>query len=114
MKDLFDDERDAHLERLVEIIRQETDALAALVPEAISRQWTTSPVPRPREDTTERGSGHRSDPTGDTVLDGRRLSVRESVKRAEALLRESAVRTRGVRLFMERAVTEYDGEGGSE
>lgn len=107
---LFNDERDAGLERLVEIIRQETEALAALLPGAVSRQWTASPVPKPREDTAERSSGDRSDPTGDTALDGRRLAVRESVKRAEALLRESAVRTRGVRLFMERSVSEYDGE----
>lgn len=108
-EELFDDERDPHLERLVEIIRLETEALAALLPEAVSRQWIASPVPRPREDTAERSKGGLSDPTGGTALDGRRMDVRDSVKRAEAILRESAVRTRGVRLYMERAIQAYDG-----
>lgn len=109
---LYEDERDATLEGLVRLIREETDALAELLPDALRRQWTVSPVPKPREDTAERASGDRSDPTGDTALDGRRLDVRESVKRAEAILRESAVRTRGVRLFMESAVARYDGRQG--
>jgi hypothetical protein len=107
---LFEGDRDTRLEGLVRLIREETDALAELLPAAIGRQWTVSPVPRPREDTAERASGGRSDPTGDTALDGRRLDVRESVRRAEALLQESAVRTRGIRLFMEEAIARYDGE----
>jgi hypothetical protein len=107
---LFASERDARLEGLVRLIREETDALAELLPAAVERQWTVSPVPKPREDTAERSSGGRSDPTGDTALDGRRLDVRESVRRAEALLQESAVRTRGIRLFMEDAIARYDGK----
>lgn len=106
---LFDDSRDAGLEALVALIREETDALAALLPGAVSRQWTASPVPKPREDTTERASGGKSDPTGDTALDGRRIRVRECVREAEALLRQSAIRTRGVRRGMERALAAYDG-----
>lgn len=108
--DLFDDSKDEGLERLVRLIRDETDALADLLPEALSRQWSTSPVPKPREDTSERSKGDRhSDPTGDTALDGRRMAVRATVRDAEVLLRATAIRTRGVRLGMERAISEWDG-----
>lgn len=108
--DLSDDERlDASLEAMVQIIRQETDALAELLPDAVIRQWTTSPALKPREDTTERGSGAYSDPTGDAALDDRRLQVRAFVRDAEALLRETAARTQGVRLGLERAVDRWNG-----
>lgn len=108
--DLYDDSRDERLEELVQMIRDETDALAELLPSALVRQWRASPVPVPREDTTERSKGDRaSDPTGDAALDGRRMAVRATVRDAEALLRQTAARARGVRLGMERAVAAWDG-----
>lgn len=107
--DLFDDSRDVGLESLVRLIRDETEALGAILPEALERQWIASPVPKPREDTTERSSGGRSDPTGDSALDGRRLKVRQGVKDAESVLRQTAIRVRGARLFLERSVAEWEG-----
>lgn len=98
------------LEAMVYIVRQETDALAEVLPDALIRQWSTSPALKPREDTTERASGAHSDPTGDAALDDRRLQVRAFVREAEALLRDTAARTRGVRLGLERAVDRWNGE----
>lgn len=100
---------DEVLERMVQIVRQEADALAEILPDAISRQWSTSPALKPREDTTERSSGAYSDPTGDTALDDRRLEVRAFVREAEGVLRETAARTRGVRLGLERAIDRWNG-----
>lgn len=101
------------LDALVDLIRQETDALLDVLPEATARQWSLSPVPKPREDTPQRASGDRpADPTGDTVLDPRRLAVRETVARSERVLRDAAIALRGTRLAMERAVARFDGEDG--
>lgn len=100
------------LDALVRIIREETEALIAVLPDATARQWSPSPVPKPREDTSQRASGDRPpNPTADTVLDARRLAVRETVLRSERALREVAVSVRGTRLAVERAVARFDGEG---
>jgi hypothetical protein len=78
---------DDDVAQLARTIRETTDALLALLPDAYARQWEASPVPKPREDTTERSSGGRpSDPTADTVLDARRLALRGAVSRAERVL----------------------------
>ncbi|WP_166139587.1 DUF7169 domain-containing protein [Nocardioides ochotonae] len=96
---------------LVAAVRTETDALAALLPDAAARQWSASPVPRPREDTTERATGGpASDPTADTVLDPRRLAVRDTVARSRQVLRETVDRVHAVRVAMTLAVDRYDGD----
>src|SRR5690606_20066426 len=65
-------------------LREALDDLLASLDAARARQWETSPVPRPRDDTTERSKGEApSDPTADTVLDARRLAVRKEVQLAE-------------------------------
>lgn len=99
------------IEALVQIIREEAEVILALYPDAVTRQWSASPVPKPREDTSQQSSGGRpSDPTGDTVLDARRLALRETVVRSDRLLREAAIRLRATRKATERAIARFDGE----
>lgn len=102
---------DFDLEVLVRLVREEVEALTEALPAALARQWEASPVPRPREDTTERATGERpSDPTASTALDPRRIAVRETVLRAEEALRGAAVTVRGVRRGLEIAVARFDGD----
>lgn len=103
---------DDDLARLARVIREETDALLALLPDAYARQWEASPVPKPREDTTERSSGGRpADPTADTVLDGRRLALRGAVSRTERVLAFAAKALTERREDLARSLERYDGEG---
>lgn len=106
-----EDSRDVRLDLLARMIREETDALLAeAVPAALARQWSASPIPQPRQDTHERVTGDRSDPTADVALDLRRLAVRDAVERVAVVLRDAAVSVRGSRLALERAVARFDGE----
>lgn len=106
------EEFDARLLTLARLIREESEALLLALPDAVARQWSLSPVPKPREDTPQRASGDRpADPTADTVADPRRLAVRAAVLNAEKALRDAAVALRGSRLAVERSVARFDGEG---
>jgi hypothetical protein len=91
-------------------LREALDDLLASLDAARARQWETSPVPRPRDDTTERSKGEApSDPTADTVLDARRLAVRKEVQLAEGVL-EVALRAFARRRDeLDRAVRRFDG-----
>ncbi|AYN59128.1 hypothetical protein HOU52_gp43 [Arthrobacter phage Yang] len=73
-------------------------------------QWERSPVPQPREDTTERGSGGHGDPTGDIVLDARRLALRDAVSDAEAVMARYAAELQAARINVDRAVARWNGE----
>jgi hypothetical protein len=70
----------------------ETMNLTRAIDAAEEIQWEASPVPKPREDTTQRASGGHGDPTGDIVLDPRRLAVREALAEAESVVRDLSVR----------------------
>lgn len=95
----------------VRLIEEEAARLIESLPSALERQWTTSPVPRPREEEERRSIGDLpSDPTADVALDPRRLAVRDTVLRSRFALRDAAVALRGVRLAMERNLAWYDGE----
>lgn len=83
-------------------------ALALNVAEEI--QWEPSHTPKPREDTSQRASGGHGDPTGDIVLDPRRLALREAVSDAERLLAENARALRRARLNVLDAVARWNGE----
>lgn len=107
---LFDEERDLQLEAMLDLLHGEVSTLETLLPDALARQWSASPVPKPREDTAQRASGGRPNPTADIVLDDRRLAVRESVERSRRALRDAAVAVRGTRLALERAISRFDGE----
>lgn len=73
-------------------------------------QWERSPVPQPREDTTERASGGHGDPTGDIVLDARRLALRDAVSHAEATMTRYAAELQAARINVDRAVARWNGE----
>lgn len=69
---------------------EEAIRLSSSLSAAEAIQWAASPVPKPREDTTERAKGGHGDPTPSIVLDDRRLGVRAAV---EAAHRELAAAT---------------------
>jgi hypothetical protein len=73
-------------------------------------QWEASPVPKPREDTSQRASGGHGDPTGDIVLDARRLALRDAVSDAESVLTRYAAEPRAARVNVDRAVARWNGE----
>ncbi|WVX88033.1 hypothetical protein SEA_TFORTROY_45 [Arthrobacter phage TforTroy] len=73
-------------------------------------QWEASPVPKPREDTTERASGGHGDPTGDIVLDARRLALRDAVSDAEIVMARYAAELQAARINVDRAVARWNGE----
>ncbi|QOP65174.1 hypothetical protein SEA_TUCK_47 [Arthrobacter phage Tuck] len=73
-------------------------------------QWEASPVPKPREDTSQRASGGHGDPTGDIVLDARRLALRDAVSDAENVLTRYAAELRAARVNVDRAVARWNGE----
>lgn len=110
VSDAQDPAREPDLVALLVTLNRETDDLKKSLPGALARQWEASPVPKPREDTTQRASGLRSDPTADAVLDARRLAVRETVAQSGIVLREAIARVRAVRAAVDTAVTRYDGE----
>lgn len=77
-------------------LAEEALKLALALNTADEIQWERSPVPTPRDDTTQRASGGHGDPTGDIVLDPRRMAVRgatvaagEAMKNALRALREA-------------------------
>ncbi|UIW13526.1 hypothetical protein PQD80_gp42 [Arthrobacter phage Lizalica] len=84
--------------------------LAQSIATAQEIQWEPSPVPKPREDTSQRASGGHGDPTGDIVLDARRLAVREAVVAAEQALARAAEDLRQARVNVDRAVARWNGE----
>lgn len=101
----------SRVDEAARLIREESLALIRALPPALDRQWSPSPAPRPYEDTSQRTTGDRpSDPTGDTVLDPRRLAVRESVTNAERMLARAVVGLRLARLQVEKAVARFDGD----
>lgn len=108
---LFDEVQDAEIDALLAVLGREITILSTVLPEALARQWEASPVPKPREDTTQRASGLRPNPTADIVFDSRRMAVRETVLGSTAVLREAVVRVRGARRALEIAVERFDGEG---
>ncbi|WNO26061.1 hypothetical protein SEA_WILDWEST_42 [Arthrobacter phage Wildwest] len=84
--------------------------LAQSLNTAADIQWEPSPVPKPREDTSQRASGGHGDPTGDIVLDARRLALREAVSAAEHTLAQCAAELRRARVNVEEAVARWNGE----
>ncbi|WP_420866293.1 DUF7169 domain-containing protein [Micromonospora echinospora] len=95
-------------------MRAELDALAAVLPAAIDAQWTTPPVPRPREDTAERVKGERSEPTASVALDPDRLRLREQVVRSARILAGGNTALRQVRAGVEKALTPWQEEGNGD
>lgn len=109
--DLDQDRDEVRLAGLTAWARREADLLDALLPVAVSAQWTAAPTVRPREDTAERSKNVRSDPTSAIALDSERLALRRQVVRSEHALRCAIVALRGVRIGLVRALAPWqDGE----
>lgn len=96
---------------LIDLLLREADALSAILPAAVSAQWTAAPVARLRSDTAERPKGIHSDPTASAALDSRRLQLRSQVVRSQSALRDAVITMRGVRRGLEMAVAAWDGGG---
>ena len=87
--------------------RTEVEALLDILPEALSRQWEPSPVPKPREDTSERSSGGSpSRPVEALVFDGRRLAVREALGKVFVAVKQLQVAGDN----LSRSVARFDGD----
>jgi len=91
------------------LIVEEALKLSAVLEAADDIQWQPSPVPRPRDDTTERSRGGHSDPTLTTVLDDRRLKLRDEVRRSSWSLGELLRKVREYRTALEDAVDHWNG-----
>lgn len=88
----------------------ESLSLARSLADAEEIQWTAAPVPKPREDTTERAKGGHGDPTLATVLDERRLAVRQAVEEAHATLAANTEATAEARQKLDAAIASWNGD----
>lgn len=90
-------------------IAEESLKLGLVMNRANEIQWEASPIPKPREDTSQRSIGGHSDPTGDIVLDARRLSVREAFVNAERAMVNLHQALLDARENLEEAVEKWNG-----
>jgi hypothetical protein len=93
----------------VRAVAREALLLASTLTEAEAIQWSPSPVPKPREDTTQRAKGGHGDPTLAIVLDDRRMAVRSAVEAAHAKLAALAEEVRTTREALGEAVDQWNG-----
>ncbi|MFD0044770.1 hypothetical protein ACFVGV_06220 [Pseudarthrobacter scleromae] len=100
----------APLSAAVRSFAEETLFLARSLAEAEEIQWTAAPIPKPREDTTERAKGGHGDPTLAIVLDERRLAVRAAVEEAHAAIAQGSEVAADARRKVNAAVAAWNGE----
>ena len=100
----------ATLAQTVRSFTEEAVFLARSAAEAEEIQWTAAPIPKPREDTTQRAKGGHGDPTLDIVLDERRLVVREAFEEASRALQELTTGAANVRRKLDAAIASWNGE----
>ncbi|MGC5319340.1 DUF7169 domain-containing protein [Micromonospora arida] len=112
--DLDKDPDELRFRRLLELLAEESAALTACLPAALDAQWSAAPIARPREDTTERAKGLRSDPTANIVLDDRRQHLRTQLVTSMTVLQRAVVTVRGVRRGLEMTLAAWDGEGSGD
>ena len=101
----------ASLPAAVHSFAKETLLLGRSLAEAEEIQWTAAPIPKPREDTTERAKGGHGDPTLATVLDERRLAVRLRVEEARVILAHNEEAAVEARRNLDAAIAAWNGEG---
>ena len=107
------DPDDARLVRLVTMARDDAEAILDLLAPVFDAQWERGRTPE-RNETGRRAKGGHSDPTADIALDEDRLHMRSVVKRARPSLAQAAIRLRGVRRGLERALQQWEGAGEEE
>lgn len=91
-------------------VAEEALKLALALNMADEIQWERSPVPTPRDDTTQRASGGHGDPTGDIVLDPRRMAVRGATVAAEQAMKNTLRALRDSRRDVLDTVARWNGE----
>lgn len=84
-------------------------ALGSVMFEADAVQWSASPTPKPRDDTSERAKGGHGDPTPSIVTDPRRLAVRAAFVDAELVLAEATRKAAEARATVEAALARWQG-----
>lgn len=100
----------ATLAETVRAFTEEAVFLARSAAEAEEIQWTAAPIPKPREDTTQRAKGGHGDPTLDIVLDERRLAVRLRYEEARVVLQELTSQAADARRNLDAAIASWNGE----
>ena len=98
------------LPAVVRSFTEEALFLARSAAEAEEIQWSAAPIPKPREDTTERAKGGHGDPTLAIVLDERRLAVRLRYEEALVVLRELTEQAADARRNLNAAIAAWNGE----
>lgn len=90
-------------------MRAACDDLIEYLKEAADVQWQPSPIPRPRDDTSERALGEHSDPTADVATDPRRQAVRAVFLDGTLALIRARIAASAVRRHLEVALDEWAG-----
>lgn len=94
------------LEVLLRDIQADAQAIELLLTAASEAQWMRSPT---RGEPIRVKSSIPSDMVGDTVVDPRRLHVRQAMKEADRRLVEASARVRGTRAALERGMRAWEG-----
>lgn len=89
--------------------RAAIDDLIEYLDEAVDVQWDPSPIPKPREDTTQRASGGHGDPTSAVALDDRRGEVRSAFVAGSQALDVATIQARATRRRIEEALDRWAG-----
>jgi len=108
---MTDPSSELDLARAVRRLASGALVLARTTADAQAVQWDASPVPRPRDDTSERAKGGHSDPTPLVTFDDRRLAVREAVKGAVRALDAAAQAAEEANRAVEEALESWAGLG---
>ena len=107
---LFEDQDIRLIDSLAAALVNEHQALSEVTRVAADLQWSPAPIPRPRDDTTERGQGGKSDPTQAAALDGRRIELRAATAEAARSLESAVTALQRAHRRLGRALDAWSGE----
>lgn len=93
---------------LVREVRRTADALAVLMPLLSEAQWLLGRRPSTAEDAGRRAKGLTTDPTGEVVVDVKRLRIRRELVQADKALIHAAALLRGAHAALDRAIHEWE------
>lgn len=94
-------------------VRDGADAfirLASLASSADGLQWERSHRLTPRDDVDRKAAGGHGDPTGETVLDPRRLALRDAVERSLVALEKATIAATEANRAITEALIEWHGD----
>lgn len=107
--DLFSDGDARELIALARAVSEACTDLASVAEEAAEFQWRAAPIPRPRDDTSERAKGGHSDPTSTIALDDRRLALRAAILGALRDLDKARSRASAAAAHVREALDQWHG-----